>query len=162
MLDRLDDALGRNATDDIGLLGARLLLITGCVCFGLLTTVFSSHALGQEVQVVRPSTDGPADGVNQTKKPLVPRTDGQTDATVAVPKELIGEPVLSLEGQTLGDVTQVQVNENGLLVSLDAELGGFFGIGSKSVRFPAENFAVNSHGIVLDMTSDDVEALMDQ
>lgn len=141
---------------DPGLLGIRLLLAAACLGFTLLAAFPTTLAFGQEVEVVPKAT--PPSGAGT---PDAPRKDGQTEATVAVPKELVGEPVLSLEGEMLGDVAKVQVDENGILQSIDAELGGFFGIGSKSLRISAEDFAVNSQGVVLDMTSDEVEKRLD-
>ncbi|MFD1694766.1 PRC-barrel domain-containing protein [Roseibium aestuarii] len=140
---------------DAGLLAARVLLFAGCVVFALLAAFPNLHAFGAEVQTIAPATK------SVTREPMEPTGNGQTTAAVAVPEELIGEPVLSLEGETLGDVAAVQVDDNGLLVSLDAELGGFFGIGAKMLRFPVKDFAVNAHGVILGLSSDEVETLLD-
>lgn len=83
----------------------------------------------------------------------------ETKAVVAVPKDLVGKSVVTLEGISVGEVSSVGTDENGALSSVDVEIGGFLGIGETTITVPATDFAVSNGLIVLEKTEDEVNRL---
>lgn len=93
----------------------------------------------------------------------VPGTDAtagmSTKAVVAVPGELVGKSIVTLEGMTVGEVSTVRTDGNGELSSIDAEIGGFLGIGETTITIPATDFTVADGVVVLAKTEDEVNRM---
>ncbi len=99
-------------------------------------------------------------GATQAQEPVSAATAGmKTKAVVAVPKDLVGKSVVTLEGISVGEVSSVGTDENGALSSVDVEIGGFLGIGETTITVPATDFAVSNGLIVLEKTEDEVNRL---
>ncbi|WP_346898315.1 PRC-barrel domain-containing protein [uncultured Roseibium sp.] len=83
----------------------------------------------------------------------------KTKAVVAVPEDLVGISVVTLEGTSVGEVSSVGTDENGALSSINVDIGGFLGIGETTVTVPATDFAVSDGVIVLAKTEAEVNRL---
>jgi sporulation protein YlmC with PRC-barrel domain len=73
---------------------------------------------------------------------------------------LIGLPVVTTDGQKIGDVAKVATDASGKVREIELKVGGFLGLGGKSVMVPGEK--VNASGkkqVVLLMTAEQAKAL---
>lgn len=127
---------------------AKTLVVTTAVLFGLTAYTASCGAtLAQEPTPAQTKRGADADAGMSTK------------AVVAVPGELIGKSVVTLEGTTVGEVSLVRTDPNGELSSIDAEIGGFLGIGETTITVLARDFAVSDGVVVLAKTEDEVNRM---
>lgn len=104
------------------------------------------------------SSPGPADTAitNQTPNPPA----AETAATVAVPDQLLNKTVISLNGNSVGKVSEVHTDDSGKLSGITAEFGGFLGIGAKALKVTADDFIVDANMIILDMDDNQVDQLL--
>jgi PRC-barrel domain len=75
---------------------------------------------------------------------------------------LVGLPIYSSDEQKVGQVNSVDVGPDGRLKSVQAEIEGFLGLGSSSVRITADQFKQDADRIVLSKTADQVRGLPGQ
>jgi sporulation protein YlmC with PRC-barrel domain len=73
--------------------------------------------------------------------------------------DLTGLPLYSSDGQKVGEVTAVKMSPDGN--ALQAEIGGFLGIGGKTVEIPAGSFQQAGDRVTLALTADEVGKLPD-
>ncbi len=124
---------------------AKILSTTTALVFGLAVSATLCEA--SQAQEKMPTTPADATAGMQTK------------AVVAVPKDLVGKSIVTLEGTTVGEVSSVSTDENGVLSSVDAKIGGFLGIGETTITVPATDFVVSDGVIVLAKTEDEINRL---
>jgi Golgi apparatus protein 1 len=72
---------------------------------------------------------------------------------------LKGIPAFSSDGRNLGDVVEVIRGPDGKIEALHIEVGGFLGIGDRTVRIDADAFEELTDRIRLKMTGDAVRSL---
>ena len=71
----------------------------------------------------------------------------------------IGTPVYSSDGNKLGEVATIQRAADNKVTEMQADIGGFFGLGEHRIRLQAAQFNVQSDRVVLDLTSEQAKAL---
>ncbi len=66
--------------------------------------------------------------------------EGQTmtQAKVANADDLIGAPVIGVQNEELGEVSDVIVSDDGMIKSYIIDVGGFLGIGEKPIAMDAQ------------------------
>jgi Golgi apparatus protein 1 len=72
---------------------------------------------------------------------------------------LKGLPAFSSDGRSLGDVVEVIRGPDGKIEALHIEVGGFLGIGDRTVRIDADTFEEQSDRILLKLPGDAVRSL---
>ncbi len=72
---------------------------------------------------------------------------------------LVGSPVYSSDAQEVGQVTGVDMGDDGKITGLQAEITGFLGLGSSSLHLGSNEFKQNGNQIVLSKTADQVRGL---
>lgn len=93
---------------------------------------------------------------------LAPKPDANVSKPTTTPplaQTLVGLPVYSSDAQKLGQVTSVDVGEDGRMNSVQAEIEGFLGLGASSVRFKSDQFEQKGDRIVLSKTADQVRGV---
>jgi sporulation protein YlmC with PRC-barrel domain len=73
-------------------------------------------------------------------------------AAVALPplaEALVGLPIYSSDAEKIGQVTSIDVGADGRINALQAEIEGFLGLGSSSVRITSDQFEQKGDRIVL-------------
>jgi putative membrane protein len=89
-------------------------------------------------------------------KPKPPTFDYVTrqEATDWTSQALVGRTAMNLQGETLGEINNVILNEKGRVVAVTVGVGGFLGIGEKDVGVPFEALSFKDEDAV---ESDDDE-----
>jgi len=72
---------------------------------------------------------------------------------------MIGWPVYTFDGKNVGSVTAVNMGSDGKLTSVHADIGGFLGIGARSVKINADKFSTGQDRINLSLSEKELEAL---
>ncbi len=93
---------------------------------------------------------------------VTPKPDANVSKQVATPplaQALVGLPVYSSDDQKIGQVTSVDVGEDGRMNGVQAEIEGFLGLGTSSVRFTSDQFEQKGDRIVLSKTADQVRGV---
>ena len=67
--------------------------------------------------------------------------------------------VIDAGGKRVGDVEEVIANNQGQIVGLSAEVGGFLGVGDKEVLIPLEHLTVQNGQFRTQLTVDQLKAL---
>ncbi|MBD8893248.1 PRC-barrel domain-containing protein [Roseibium litorale] len=98
-------------------------------------------------------TDGQTSAQTSTK------TSGQTSAVTANPEELVGLPVLTLDGTSVGEVTAVQTQSNGQLSAVETKIGGILGFGAKKVVLPASEINIDADAVIVAMTDTQLKTM---
>lgn len=75
---------------------------------------------------------------------------------------LAGLPVYSSDNQKVGQVKSIDVDANGAIKSIEAEIEGFLGLGTSSVRFASDQFQHKEDRIVLSNTAGQVRGVPDE
>lgn len=86
-------------------------------------------------------------------------TTGMPKMSSADTKAWIGKPVYSSDNKNLGDVTAVTLDKDGKVLDLQADIGGFLGIGSSRVQFKPDQFSFGKDRVDLKMTADQAKAM---
>lgn len=73
--------------------------------------------------------------------------------------ELEGAAVHSLEGERIGELDEVMVEQGGERMVASLDVGGFLGIGEKDVLVPIEELTASADGIVIQLTKSQLEAM---
>ena len=96
----------------------------------------------------------------QAQAPDPAATTGMsTKAVVAVPEDLVGKNVVALDGTTVGEVSAVRTDGNGELSAIEADVGGFLGIGETTITIQASDFMVSDDMVVLAKTEAEVNRM---
>jgi sporulation protein YlmC with PRC-barrel domain len=108
---------------------------------------------------------GQAQQVPASDKPSAAAAGADTRTTETPPQQsplaqaLIGLPIYSSDEQKVGQVNSVDVDADGRITSVQAEIEGFLGLGSSSVRIAADQFKQDGDRIVLSKTADQVRGV---
>ena len=112
-----------------------------------------STALAQEGSTPAPSAAAPQGAAPQAQAPE-PAAPAPSDlrATAAYPERqdasqwlglnLIGAKVVSANGETVGRIANLIVDENGTIASVVIEVGGLLGVGGKSVAVTYQSLQI--------------------
>lgn len=76
----------------------------------------------------------------------------------ADPDLWIGKPVLSADGVEVGEVSDVQLDADGLPMSITTTVGGFLGVGGTPVRLPVDTAGFDGKEVRLAIVETDVAA----
>ncbi len=89
---------------------------------------------------------------------LKPGAEASHEAPTKPPlaQALIGLPVYSSDDQKVGQVTSIDVGEDGGISGLQAEISGFLGLGTSSVRLLSDEFEEKGDHVVLRKTAEQV------
>lgn len=74
-------------------------------------------------------------------------------------KALIDATVLSSDDKNLGEVAAIQRDSEGKVTELQADIGGFLGIGETRVRVAPSQFTVVDNKVRLTLTAEQAKAL---
>lgn len=74
-------------------------------------------------------------------------------------KAWIDKAVYSSDDKNVGDVAAIQRDASGTVTSLQADIGGFLGIGSSRVKVMPSQFTLSDDRVVLNLTSEQVKQL---
>lgn len=85
--------------------------------------------------------------------------EGQTAAVTARPDELVGLPLVTLDGTSVGEVTAVQTQSNGQLSAVETKVGGILGFGAKKVVLPASKISVDADSVIVAMTDTQLKTI---
>ncbi|MEO0730459.1 MAG: PRC-barrel domain-containing protein [Pseudomonadota bacterium] len=86
-------------------------------------------------------------------------TDSTGQSTDARPVEMVGLPVVTSDGERVGDVEKVVANADGEMKEVLVKTGGFLGFGGKRVAIPVDKIATQDKSIRLTMTAKEVGSL---
>lgn len=67
--------------------------------------------------------------------------------------------IITIRGQSVGEVEEVIANNRGRIVGITADVGGFLGIGSKEVLIPVEHLRYENGGYRTMLTEEQLKAL---
>ena len=82
----------------------------------------------------------------------------QASLTAAQGKELIGKTLVGADDQQVGEINDVVVSDDGKLNSVLINVGGFLGIGDKTVAIPADTIEVQDDKVIArDLTKEAAE-----
>ena len=91
---------------------------------------------------------------------------GDAQRLEAPPEQMAGQanvleglPVYGSDGEKVGVVKSVEKGPDGTVVTLQADIEGFLGLGTSSVRFTPDQFQQAKDGIVLTQTADEVRGV---
>jgi sporulation protein YlmC with PRC-barrel domain len=73
--------------------------------------------------------------------------------------ELLGAPVFAADGPQVGEVADLQVDEEGMFARLRMKTGALLGIGTRTIEIPAGTFIVLRGAVVLDLPAETVQSL---
>ena len=65
----------------------------------------------------------------------------------------VGKPVYSSDGKKLGEVAVFQRTPDNRVTEMNADIGGFLGIGEHRIRLTPAQISMQSDRVVLDLTS---------
>lgn len=83
----------------------------------------------------------------------------QPEAQSSEMGDLTGWPVYSSDGAKLGEVTVVKQGADGIVEAIHTDIGGFLGIGAKTVEISADQFSKGDNRLDLSMTADEANEL---
>jgi sporulation protein YlmC with PRC-barrel domain len=73
--------------------------------------------------------------------------------------ELLGAPVFAADGPQVGEVADLQVDEDGQFTRLRVKMGALLGIGTRTIEIPVGSFIVLRGAVVLDLPAESVQSL---
>ena len=104
-------------------------------------------------------------GVGQQAPATEPQNQRATEAPaqqqIDQVEALVGLPIYSSDDQKVGQVKSVDAGANGT-ITLEAEIEGFLGLGSSSVRLTSDQFQQKGDRIVLSKTAGEVRGVPDE
>ncbi len=88
-------------------------------------------------------------------------TAPQPDLTLtdAQAKNWINKTIYSSDNKKLGEVAAFTRDSSGKVTEMQADMGGFLGIGESRVRFTPAQFKLQNDRVVLNMTADQAKSL---
>jgi hypothetical protein len=88
-----------------------------------------------------------------------PRLEAAPEQMAGQANVLEGLPVYASDGEKVGVVKSVEKGPDGAAVTLQAEIDGFLGLGTSSVRFTPDQFQQAKDRVVLTQTADEVRGV---
>ena len=143
------------------------------------STAFAPLAIAQDATQPAPGTTAPASPNAAPATPAMPATPGATDTSANAgaasgsylteqtanqisANDYIGNSVYTSADESIGNVTNLILEENGGIVAAVVGVGGFLGIGAKDVAVPMDKLTVTrdtSNGTVRLTTTETAESL---
>jgi hypothetical protein len=74
-------------------------------------------------------------------------------------KTWVGKPVYSSDGKNLGDVAGFERAADNKVIKMQADIGGFLGMGEHRINLMPAQFTLHTDRIVLELTSAEAKAL---
>jgi sporulation protein YlmC with PRC-barrel domain len=111
---------------------------------------------GQTPEATAPEPEmGTQPAANSTGEFLPEQEDTQFRA-----ENLLGIPVVNPQGEELGTVDDIVLDENGAMVGLVLSTGGFFGLGAKSVAITFDDVkdAASAESLTVDLSQEQLAA----
>ena len=117
--------------------------------------------------VTTPAPSMPATPSVTTPSPTAPMHSGSTTTmskdgmtlTEAQAKNWISKSVYSSDDKNLGSVTEIKRDASGNVTELDANIGGFLGLGATHVRVLPGQFKLDGEKVVLNIPADQAKSL---
>ncbi|MGE0769057.1 MAG: PRC-barrel domain-containing protein [Hyphomicrobiaceae bacterium] len=79
--------------------------------------------------------------------------------TDAQAKNWVDKPVYSSDDKSVGDVAAIERDASGKVTSMQADVGGFLGLGKTRVKIMPSQFKLSGDRVQLDLTADQVKQL---
>jgi hypothetical protein len=79
--------------------------------------------------------------------------------TDAETKTWIDKAVYSSDNKNVGDIAAIQRDPSGKVTSIQADVGGFLGLGATRVKIMPSQFKLSGDRVVLDLTAEQVKQL---
>lgn len=95
----------------------------------------------------------------EPQQPPAASEQAPMDEQTAPMGDLTGLEVYSSDGQKLGTVAKAEANAEGKVESIQIDIGGFLGIGQKTVEISADQFTQAGDRVELTLTADEVAEL---
>jgi hypothetical protein len=131
-----------------------------CSAVASAALLFSSTAFAQTTPPTQPATPPaaaePMPPVKTTRQPAMHTPIRLTEAEA---KSLIDATVVSSDNKNVGEVAAIQRDSDGRVTELQADIGGFLGIGQSRVRLLPSQFTVSDKRILLTLTAAQVGEL---
>lgn len=122
--------------------------------------LFASLALAMSLGIgpglAQQTPTEPAPSMQQPQPPAAVQNAPNAETK---PSDMIGWSVYSADGKNVGYVIAVKIAANGKPASIQAGVGGFLGLGARTVQLDAGKFSIGDKRIRLSMTEKEVEAL---
>jgi len=112
-----------------------------------------------------PSTTAPASPstgpVENRTSPTTGKSNSSADHTMtdAEAKTWVDKAVYSSDDKNVGDVAAIQRDASGKITSMQADIGGFLGLGTTRVKIMPSQFKLSGDRVVLDLTAEQVKQL---
>ncbi len=103
-----------------------------------------------------PVTPAPSDSTAAAPSDVTPGTISLSDDQA---KEWVGKTVYTSDDKNIGEVALLARDSSGAVTELQADIGGFLGLGETRVAIPAEKFQLGDEKITLKMTEAEVKNL---
>jgi sporulation protein YlmC with PRC-barrel domain len=114
-------------------------------------------------RILMPIVVAMAAGYAAHAQDVAPKPDADASHTTArqppLAQALVGLPIYSSDAQKVGQVTSIDVSADGRINEVQAEIEGFLGLGSSSVRITSDQFEQKGDRIVLTKTADQVRGV---
>jgi len=144
------------------------------------STAFAPLAIAQDATQPAPGTTAPASPNAAPATPVMPTTPGATDTSANAgaasgsylteqaanqisANDFIGNSVYTSADESIGNVTNLILEENGGIVAAVIGVGGFLGIGEKEVALPMDKITMtrdaNKNNEIRLTTTETAEAL---
>lgn len=117
-----------------------------------MTRFVIASAMLAALLVAQPGQAQEPGGVGQSSKAPPEQMAGHANV-------LEGLPVYAADGEKVGIVKSVEKGPDGAVVTLQADIEGFLGLGTSSVRFTPDQFNQRQDRVVLTKTADEVRGV---
>lgn len=131
------------------------LAATTALAFVLAQPVLAHQALAQSAQPAAPAAEAQPQAAQTRDQPAAAPAGavvaGQTEEQVLA-SSLIGRSVQDPQGETIGEIADLVLDQDDRVVAAVLSVGGFLGLGSKSVGVPWSKLEVteaDGHAIVI-------------
>ena len=121
-----------------------------------LSLLMSAAAFAQTT--TSPSTTSPASPSASTPVERTPPAPS-TSTTAADDKAWMSKSLDSSDDKNLGSIVAVNRDSSGKVAGIEADIGGFLGIGSSRVMLTPSQYHVNGDRVILNMTSTQAKTL---
>ena len=108
---------------------------------------------------VPPSATTPSTSTSPAAKSAATHDGASLTLTDEQAKQWISKKVYSSDNKNLGEVASFTRDSSGKVSEMQADIGGFLGIGETRVRVMPAQFKVDGDHIVLNMTADQAKSL---
>jgi len=126
----------------------------------VLTSVLAVSALAADATTTTPAAAPPIAATVPAASPVVPAATN-TSMTLSTQDGLawVAKPVYSIDGTNLGKVVDFQRGTDNGVISMHADVGGFWGFGTTRVNLMTPQFKLQGDRVVLSLTAAEVKVL---